>query len=699
MPTSYGQRDRSPVDQAADESDSDLDIDPHELDETAGLRDFSQDGRQSDVLAHHGRRGARRESAFAGRIPLRNLSARGTRASVIAPPTTVATSRPHPVGDSTGDEGLDSLLQDDPRDIGGSGEAGHAAQSDEDESPLLLGNSHEPSRPQTHKSLSQRLQLWPWLRSSGPRTTGPLASIERAEKAEDHFDPTATRTIHVGRPQSAKYPPNAISNAKYNAWTFLPLTLYNEFSFFLNLYFLLVALSQIVPALRIGYLSTYVAPLIFVLSVTLGKEAVDDLARRRRDTEANAEGYTVLQFSADPRKNISSRRRGPIRRFSGAGTSAIEGGPSKALHSEPGTHRGVGLPVASGEQDTTTTREIVKRSQDLVVGDVLKLQKGQRVPADVVILASYSSEISVTDTHPSLPSASNATHESSLFEDDTGTAGVRAEDLEVGPGDALPSDGASSDAANGSSGETFIRTEQLDGETDWKLRLASPLTQRLGAGKLGRVQITASEPERNINIFVGTIRVGTDTDRYSDRDDSGLVPPSGQLSDTSRRQSTEISSSPLTIDNTAWANTILASNSTTFAAVVYTGPQTRQALSTSQARSKTGLLEYEINALTKILCVLTLALSMILVGLERIEADGSGKWYIAIPRFIILFSTIIPISLRVNLDMGKTVYSWFIEKDQDLKGAVVRTSTIPEELGRIEYLLSDKTGTLTQNGR
>ena len=698
MPTSYGQRDRSPVDQAADESDSDLDIDSRELHGTAGLRDSSQDRRQSDALAHHGRRGARRESAFAGRIPLRNLSAGGTRASVIAPPATVATSTPHPVEGSVRDEGLGSLLQDDSGDIEGSGEPGHAAHSDEDESPLLA-NSHEPSRPQTHKSLSQWLQRWPWLRSSSSRAAEPLASIERAEKADDHFDPAASRTIHFGRPQSVKYPPNAISNSKYNAWTFLPLTLYNEFSFFLNLYFLLVALSQIVPALRIGYLSTYVAPLIFVLSVTLGKEAVDDLARRRRDAEANAEGYTVLQFSADPSKNIPGRRRGPHRKKSGAGNNATEGGPNEALQSEPGTHRGVGLPIASAEQDPTTTREIVKRSQDLVVGDVLKLQKGQRVPADVVILASYSSESSVIDTRLSPPSVSNATHESSLFEDGTRTGQVRAEGLEAGPGGVLSSDATSSDAASGSSGETFIRTEQLDGETDWKLRLASPLTQRLSAGKLARVQITASQPERNINKFVGTIRVGTDTDRYSDRDDSGLVPPSGQLSDTSRRQSTEISSSPLTIDNTAWANTILASNSTTLAAVVYTGPQTRQALSTSQARSKTGLLEYEINALTKMLCVLTLALSMILVGLERIEADGSGKWYIAIPRFIILFSTIIPISLRVNLDMGKTVYSWFIEKDQDLKGAVVRTSTIPEELGRIEYLLSDKTGTLTQNGR
>jgi phospholipid-translocating ATPase len=96
----------------------------------------------------------------------------------------------------------------------------------------------------------------------------------------------------------------------------------------------------------------------------------------------------------------------------------------------------------------------------------------------------------------------------------------------------------------------------------------------------------------------------------------------------------------------------------------------------------------------KILCAITLALSILLVALHTPEYT----WYISILRFLILFSTIIPISLRVNLDLGKLAYAYQIEHDKDLPGTVVRTSTIPEELGRIEYLFTDKTGTITKNG-
>lgn len=49
-----------------------------------------------------------------------------------------------------------------------------------------------------------------------------------------------------------KYPPNVVRNQKYHLYTFLPVILYEQFKFFFNMYFLLVALSQFIPELQVG---------------------------------------------------------------------------------------------------------------------------------------------------------------------------------------------------------------------------------------------------------------------------------------------------------------------------------------------------------------------------------------------------------------------------------------------------------------
>lgn len=57
------------------------------------------------------------------------------------------------------------------------------------------------------------------------------------------------------------------------------------------------------------------------------------------------------------------------------------------------------------------------------------------------------------------------------------------------------------------SGAVFVRTDQLDGETDWKLRLAVPATQKLPNDRQLfeiNASIFAEKPQRDIHSFIGT---------------------------------------------------------------------------------------------------------------------------------------------------------------------------------------------------
>ncbi|MBW0472907.1 hypothetical protein O181_012622 [Austropuccinia psidii MF-1] len=468
------------------------------------------------------------------------------------------------------------------------------------------------------------------------------------------------RTIPFNPPERFKsqFPPNIVRNQKYNLITFLPLVLYEQFKFFFNLYFLAVAMSQFVPVLRIGLLMTYVAPLAFVLTITIGKEAHDDYLRRQRDSIANSTRYQILDWS-------SKSNAIPI---------------SNSHHSST-------INSSSGEPPPPSSLLPIKTisSAQIRVGDILLLDKNMRVPADLVLLSTS--------------------------------------DL--------------------NSGSCFIRTDQLDGETDWKLKVALEFTQNLPNGEADllkldgqsnedddrlannvssqnidkRLEVYADRPIMDIHTFMGTLLVHN-LNKQSEDDSVNQKPKDTMLGDgldpvrdsiddieinsihdilpssqsTSLGNVSSVQKIPITSENVLWANTVLAAGQAV-GIVIYTGNETRAVMNTSYPKTKTSLLDLEINQLAKILCIVTFSLSVALVAFNGFR----GSWWVYIVRFLILFSSIIPISLRVNLDMGKTVYAHQIENDSEILGTIVRTSTLPEELGRIEYLLSDKTGTLTQN--
>ena len=83
-----------------------------------------------------------------------------------------------------------------------------------------------------------------------------------------------------------------------------------------------------IPPLKVGPLYAYWGPLAFVLTVTFFKEGYEDLNRWRRDKEVNAQLYTKV----------------------------------------------------------TATGTATVRSSDLCVGDLVLVEKNQRVPADMILL-------------------------------------------------------------------------------------------------------------------------------------------------------------------------------------------------------------------------------------------------------------------------------------------------------------------------
>lgn len=60
------------------------------------------------------------------------------------------------------------------------------------------------------------------------------------------------------------------------------------------MFFLVIALTQFIPFLKVGLIVTYTAPLAFVITVTMFKEAMDDYMRMQRDKDSNNTKYMVL---------------------------------------------------------------------------------------------------------------------------------------------------------------------------------------------------------------------------------------------------------------------------------------------------------------------------------------------------------------------------------------------------------------------
>ncbi|XP_050224454.1 phospholipid-transporting ATPase 10-like [Mercurialis annua] len=380
------------------------------------------------------------------------------------------------------------------------------------------------------------------------------------------------------------YVDNYVRTTKYTPVSFVPKSLFEQFRRVANFYFLVCGILSFTDLAPYGAVSVII-PLIFIIAATMVKELIEDLKRRQQDVEMNNRVVKV--------------------------------------------HQGDG---------------VFKQTEwkNLKVGDIVKVEKDQYFPADLLLL-------------------------SSSFDDAV----------------------------------CYVETMNLDGETNLKVKQALPATADLGEDsnyKDFRATIRCEDPNANLYAFVGTFDY--EENQYP------LSPQQLLLRDSKLRNTEYI-----------------------VGAVVFTGHDTKVMQNSRAPPSKRSRTERKMDLIVYVLLSLVFLMALvgsIVFGVETENDLKNGRmkrWYLrpddsdvyfdpkeastaAFLHFLtalLLYTFFIPISLYVSIEIVKILQSVFINRDIQMyyeltdKPAHARTSNLTEELGQVDTVLSDKTGTLTCN--
>ncbi|KAA8907342.1 hypothetical protein FN846DRAFT_906662 [Sphaerosporella brunnea] len=242
-------------------------------------------------------------------------------------------------------------------------------------------------------------------------------------------------------------------------------------------------------------------------------------------------------------------------------------------------------------------------------------------------------------------------------------------------------------------GLCYIETANLDGETNLKIKQAIPETSHLvSPGDLSRLsgRIRSEQPNSSLYTYEGTLTM----DMGGGEKELPLNPDQLLLRGA-------------TLRNTPWIHGI----------VIFTGHETKLMRNATATPIKRTAVEQMVNKqiimLVSILLLLSLVSSLGDVIKQSTSASMSylylannnraKQFFADILTYWVLYSNLVPISLFVTVELVKYYQAFLINSDLDIyypetdTPAVCRTSSLVEELGQIEYIFSDKTGTLTCN--
>ncbi|TPX13888.1 uncharacterized protein E0L32_005588 [Thyridium curvatum] len=564
--------------------------------------------------------------------------------------------------------------------------------------------------------------------------TESLRNNDAAETESVNSEAAPPRTLYFNQPLPddlkdehgdpiTHFTRNKIRTAKYTPLSFIPKNIWFQFHNIANIFFLFLVILVIFPIFGGVNPGLNAVPLIFIITVTAIKDAIEDWRRTTSDKQLN--NSPVYRLCGWNNVNVKEDNVSGWRKFKKATTrlmvktwASMEklwkkdhkgqdgsdfNGIDPRISIETRAHRESVVSPRSERTSFMSAREEIQMTpvpSPRPTADQLQVQSQER---PVSAFSFQGNEVDLRQIKPDMinhdihPEGKARFHRSAWKDIQVGDF-VRIYNDEELPADVIIL------STSDPEGACYIETKNLDGETNLKFRTSLRCGRNLKhARDCERAQflIESEPPQPNLYKYNGAIK----WEQKVPNTDSGIP-----------REMTE----PITIDNVLLRGCNLRNTEWALGIVIFTGHDTKIMMNAGITPSKRARIARELNynvfwnfGILIIMCVLAGVVNGVAwaktdssLHYFNLEPDGGTPPVAGFVTFwaaIIYFQNLVPISLYITLEIVRTLQAVFIYSDVEMYDETIEQSCIPkawnisDDLGQIEYIFSDKTGTLTQN--